>query len=448
MEIQTNRSSYMLIPELGILVNSEIDGEFQTLYSSSPGIDEKKLIESLRTDLTDEEIEKHICNCRNLILNITEDCNFRCKYCAFSGIYDNTRTHNSKKMELLTAKKAVDLFFKNPDNKNRLLKINSISIGFYGGEALLEFSLIKDIVKYARDKLAEKKLDNVFELQFRLSTNGYLLNNKGVLDFLIGNNIGVDISIDGPEEEHNKFRVTKDRKKTWKSIWENLDYIYNKFPDYYSKNVNFLATLHPQHDFEKIDRFFLENPQRFDIKKLLVNNLSKIFLKESFKEKWFSRELLQTSRLLTIKSSVRLDSKFSLNRITPDSAFTAMCFPGEVKFFVSSDGKIYICERIKMDLPIGNVYDGLDYTVIKKIQRLWNEEIIRNRCWECPAVLFCHFCLAHCEDKDRIRLDCNFEKSHRDVLSNYLAYKEDEKIAANSKTESEENSIKEYLRRL
>jgi uncharacterized protein len=448
MKIQTKQSSYTLISGLGILVNSEIDGEFQSLYPSSTEVNEQKLIESLRTDLSDEEIETHISNCRNLVLNITEDCNFRCKYCAYSGIYDNIRIHSPKKMDLITAKNAVDMFFRNLDNKNRRLKINSISIGFYGGEALLEFSLIKDIIEYARDRLAEKKLDNVFELQFHLSTNGYLLNNKEVLDFLIGNNIGIDISIDGPEEEHNKFRVTKDREKTWESIWENLDYIYNKFPDYYSKKVNFLVTLHPQHVFENIDRFFLENPERFDIKKLIINNLSQIFLKEPYKKKWFSRKLFQTSRLKTIKSSVRLDSKFSLNRITSGSTFTAMCFPGEVKFFVSSDGNIHICERIKMDLPIGNVYDGLDYTVIKKIQRLWNEEIIRNRCWECPAVSFCHFCLAHCEDKDRIRLECNFEKSYRDVLSNYLAYKENEKIDANSKTEGEGNSIKEYLRRL
>jgi uncharacterized protein len=98
MDIQTYRSSYKLIQRLGILVNSEIESEFQDLYPNLQGSDEETLIGRLKDDLTDEEIERHICRNRNLILDITEECNFRCKYCAFSGIYESNRTHNPKKM--------------------------------------------------------------------------------------------------------------------------------------------------------------------------------------------------------------------------------------------------------------------------------------------------------------------------------------------------------------
>jgi sulfatase maturation enzyme AslB (radical SAM superfamily) len=163
---------------LGILVNSEIESELHALYPDSPGIDEEKLIKKLRADITDEEIERNVTNCRNLTLNISDECNFRCKYCVYSGIYESTRSHSDKKMELSTAKKAVDLFLKTLGNKKRGVKYNKVYIGLYGGEALLEFGLIKDIVKYVKVKVAQKGLDKLYEVEFRLSTNGYLLNKR------------------------------------------------------------------------------------------------------------------------------------------------------------------------------------------------------------------------------------------------------------------------------
>ena len=186
-------------------MNSEIVDEFQSLYPDLPGIDEEQIIKKLRKVPTDDEIEGHVFNSRNLILNITEQCNFRCKYCVYSGIYNSTRIHNPKVMEFSTAKKAVDLFLKNLETKKCMVKINSFSICFYGGEPLLEFSLIKDIVKYAKVEVTKKGLDKVYELKFRLSTNGYLLDKKEIVDFLVRNNTILNVSLDGPKEEHDKF---------------------------------------------------------------------------------------------------------------------------------------------------------------------------------------------------------------------------------------------------
>ena len=448
MKINTSRSSYTLIPRLGLLVNSEIENEFQSLYPDSQEINEEQLIERLRTDLTDEEIEQHICSSRNLVLNITENCNFRCKYCAYSGIYESNRIHNDRKMELSTSKKAVDLFFKNLANRKRKVKINSISVGFYGGEPLLEFSLIKDIYMYTKEKITKTEMDRLFDLQFRVSTNGYLLYKEEIVDFLVKNNIGIDVSLDGPKEEHDKFRVTINMENSWETIWENLNSLYNKFPEYSSKNITYLATIHPMHNYKKIDRFFLENPKRFDITGLLVNKVSKSFLKESLKKKWFGQESLQTSQLINIKNKASFDRKFTLKKISSNSKFTAMCFPGEIKLFVSTDGKIFICERVKQEISIGNVDDGFDYNAIRKVQRLWNEEIIKNRCWECPARTLCHFCVSHSEDKEGIRLDCNYKSRFQNSLSNYLSYKEYEIINASSLPKYSETSVKEYFKQL
>ena len=116
-------------------------------------------------------------------------------------------------------------------SKKRGIKYNTVYIGFYGGEPLLEFNLIKDTVNYAKEQAAKKSIDKFYDVKFRLTTNGYLLNKKEIDDFLLTNDIGIDVSLDGPKEEHDKFRVTANMEASWEVIWKNLDDIYNKYPD-------------------------------------------------------------------------------------------------------------------------------------------------------------------------------------------------------------------------
>jgi sulfatase maturation enzyme AslB (radical SAM superfamily) len=78
-------------------------------------------------------------------------------------------------MEFQTAKKAIDYFFNLIRNNKGKTKNNYISIGFYGGEAALEFSLIRDIVKCIKEKMLIMGMSDIFKPRFRLSTNGYKL---------------------------------------------------------------------------------------------------------------------------------------------------------------------------------------------------------------------------------------------------------------------------------
>ena len=80
-----------------------------------------------------------------LILNVTDRCNLRCKYCVFSGAYCGQRVHGSATMSLDTAMRGIDQFLartgktlQDPEKK--------LSIGFYGGEPLLAFDLIREIL--------------------------------------------------------------------------------------------------------------------------------------------------------------------------------------------------------------------------------------------------------------------------------------------------------------
>jgi len=79
-----------------------------------------------------------------ITLQLTQECNFRCKYCIYSEESNaRQRNHSHQHMDWQTAKKAVDFLWRHSVDSNR------INIGFYGGEPLLEITLIKKIVDYA-----------------------------------------------------------------------------------------------------------------------------------------------------------------------------------------------------------------------------------------------------------------------------------------------------------
>lgn len=442
MIITTSQSSYKIIPSLSIVVNSELKDEFDHLYPEA--IDERKIIERLRFKLSDDRIEKELSSLCSITFNLTDNCNFRCKYCAFSGNYTVNRKHNINKMSFSVAQKAIKNLIHLITNEKRQNKTKLLYIGFYGGEALLELELIKNIMDNITFQFKENNIDNKFDLNFHISTNGYLLNYKTV-DFLVKNNFTISISLDGPANEHNKFRVTEKGEQTWNQIWKNLQYIKSRYPEFYNKKVGFLCTLHPKHNFEAIDNFFLEKNDYFKYNHLRTNLVEIQFLKDYIKKDWFENYENQESQLLLKQEIERLNERLKFRLLNSDTNFTAMCFPGGIKLFVSSDGIFHVCERVKSDLQIGNVDLGIDFNSIRSIVQRWNEEIIRNRCWECDAWSICSVCLSHCDKEEGIAIDCKRKDSTQKVILDFLTYKEKEELKIKQEYF---NNVKEYIHSL
>ena len=424
MILETKRAKYVFLPELGVLLNQEISDEYKHLLPAP--LDENKLIANLEREMSDEELERRFCSISNITLNISDDCNFRCKYCSYSGIYEITRTHSPKKMSFTTARKAVDYLITLIKNKKRKTKMNGVNIGFYGGEPLTEFQLVKDIMIYAKKRFLEKDLVNKFALDFRLGTNGYLLKYH-IADFLVEWDVTLDVSLDGPAEEHDKFRVTRNGRKTWDVITQNLLTLQEKYPDFYKDKVNFLTTLHPRHDYKRIDDFYFQNKTHFDPGKNRTNLVNQLLLKDEFKDN-ISNVPGQLSRLNLIQMVERLDDRLTLKNLDNNSYFTQMCFPGEAKPFVDSDGRLHICERVRPGIPIGDVDNGFDYDKIRALHRQWVAEIIRLRCWECPVWAFCGVCAAQSLEEHHLRVECTYKDQGRRMLQSYLEYKEEEEF--------------------
>lgn len=131
-----------------------------------------------------------------MCLNIAHDCNLRCKYCfASTGDFGKGR----KLMTFETGKKAIDfLLEKSLDRKN-------LELDFFGGEPLMNFDVVKQIVEYARSREAEygKKF------RFTITTNGVLLDDDKI-DFIKREMSNVVLSIDGRKEVNDYMRKRVD----------------------------------------------------------------------------------------------------------------------------------------------------------------------------------------------------------------------------------------------
>ena len=131
-----------------------------------------------------------------MCLNIAHDCNLRCKYCfASTGDFGKGR----KLMSFETGKHAIDFLLENSGDRPNL------ELDFFGGEPLMNFDVVKQIVKYARSREAEfgKKF------RFTITTNGLLLDDDKI-DFINKEMSNVVLSIDGRKEVNDYFRVRVD----------------------------------------------------------------------------------------------------------------------------------------------------------------------------------------------------------------------------------------------
>ena len=128
-----------------------------------------------------------------MCLNIAHDCQLRCKYCfASTGDFGKGR----KLMSFETGKHAIDFLLENSGNRPNL------ELDFFGGEPLMNFGVVKQVVEYARSR--EKEYNKKF--RFTITTNGLLLDDEKI-EFINREMSNVVLSIDGRKEVNDYFRV-------------------------------------------------------------------------------------------------------------------------------------------------------------------------------------------------------------------------------------------------
>jgi len=144
----------------------------------------------------------------SLVMNLTNQCNLSCQYCYEFG-EDKVATPEGKPkfMDIETAQASVDFLLAQSRGRR------SVHITFFGGETLMNFPLLKQVVKYAKEQCEAQGRS----VDFSLTTNATLLT-PAIIEFLSENRIGVTVSMDGPPDLHDKLRVFSGGQGSYASV--------------------------------------------------------------------------------------------------------------------------------------------------------------------------------------------------------------------------------------
>ena len=158
-------------------------------------------VKHFATDFLESYLENRM---NQLVLQVTQKCNLRCSYCVYSGDYKN-RNHSQKEMSWETAKEAVDYLY------GHSMSSEDIYISFYGGEPLLMFRLIKEVVEYVKREYCQRTV------HFNLTTNGTLFTPE-IVQYFIKNNIS----------KNNKYSPLEIKELLLQNKSWSFDIVFNK----------------------------------------------------------------------------------------------------------------------------------------------------------------------------------------------------------------------------
>ena len=160
-----------------------------------------------------------------MCLLIAMDCNLRCDYC-FAGQGDYCQ--GRKLMSFEVGKAALDYLLENSGNRKNL------EVDFFGGEPLMNWKVVKQLVEYGREK--EKEYGKHF--RFTITTNGTLLDDEKI-DFINKEMHNVVMSIDGRKEINDRMRHRMDGSSAYDKIVPNYQRLAEKrnYKDYYVRGT-------------------------------------------------------------------------------------------------------------------------------------------------------------------------------------------------------------------
>lgn len=238
------------IKNFGHFSKSEIEYYLKKYYFfESVGIFARSnFAKEITLKLSEEEVESSLANCDDVAFELTQQCNLNYKYCTYNDNFDWFEERRLKKLEFINAKKIIDYILNlSESNLNQSFK-KEIHFSFYGGEPLLEFTLIEKIVNYIKIKKLKRT-----KTAFTMTTNGTLLSKH--INFFVENNFNLLISIDG-NEIHSTYRVYSNGKPSYSSVMKNILYLRGQYPKYFETNVDFNSVLTNRSNSHEIRQFF------------------------------------------------------------------------------------------------------------------------------------------------------------------------------------------------
>ena len=314
-----------------------------------------------------------------LCLHVAHTCNLNCAYCfASQGKYHGDRAV----MSFEVGKQALDFLVANSGSRRNL------EVDFFGGEPLMNFQVVKDLVAYARR--IEKEHNKNF--RFTLTTNGMLVDDD-VIEFANRECSNVVLSLDGRKEIHDRYRVDYADKGSWDRIVPK----FQKFvearqgKEYYMRGT----FTHANPDFLK------------DIQQMLDLGFTELSMEPVVSAPGDPGALTQEDLPIIMEQYEQL-AKLMLDREKQGSPFTfyhymidltggpciykriSGCGSGTEYMAVTPWGDLYPCHQFvgEEDFKLGNIWDGVTNPQVQEQFAACNV-YAHPECRDCWARLYC-----------------------------------------------------------
>lgn len=308
---------------------------------------------------------------KNLVLSLTGQCNFACRYCYAAE-------HNKEMMSVETALAAVKMAVSSLPEGEKFI------IQFSGGEPLLNFKVLHAVVSHVQ----ENKVPAVLQIQ----TNGSLLSDQ-IAKYLFQNKVAIGVSLDGKPKVNDKLRLRKDGKGATEQILQGLEVLKR---NNIACGITCVVTADNVNELAGIVEmaYFLGNVRRLGFDLLRGQGRgsglvppTEIEMAQAMEQVYLRNKLLSKMVGYEIKIAQQERAKLAC---TEECREFGHCYAmnGEAAF-VEASGKIYACSSLVGDeeFYIGNVQAGLDVVLVNKISSKISKSM--SFCKECPYFRQC-----------------------------------------------------------
>ncbi|NLX62576.1 MAG: thioether cross-link-forming SCIFF peptide maturase [Tissierellia bacterium] len=314
-----------------------------------------------------------------MCLHVAHDCNLRCKYCfASQGDFKGQRLL----MDLKVGKRALEFLCENSGKRRNL------EVDFFGGEPLMNFELVKELVAYGRE--IEKKYNKHF--RFTITTNGVLLDEDKA-DFINENMDNVVLSLDGRKEINDSMRKTATGKGSYDIILPKIKEFVKKRgdKDYYIRGTFTSYNL----DFSKDAlHFYREGFRKISIEPVVTSPDMDYALKEEHLEdilneyEKFSKEYIDIKK--KDKEFLFFHFMIDLNQGPCLAKRSIGCGAGSEYIAVTPEGDIYPCHQFvgEEKFKLGDIFKGI--TNVEKREEFKKASVFNKKeCDNCWAKFYC-----------------------------------------------------------
>ena len=314
-----------------------------------------------------------------LCLHIAHDCNLACRYCfAEEGEYHGRR----ELMSYEVGKAALDFLIANSGNRRNL------EVDFFGGEPLMNFQVVKDLVAYGRE---QEKIHNK-NFRFTLTTNGVLLNDE-VMEFANKEMANVVLSIDGRKEVNDHMRPFRNGKGSYDLIVPKFQkFAESRHQDKYYVRGTFT---HFNQDFSQ-DVLHLADLgfKQISVEPVVAPPEEEYAIREEDLPKLFAEYDALAAEMVERKKSGRDFNFFHFMIDLEGGPCVAKrlsgCGSGTEYLAVTPWGDLYPCHQFvgNEEFKMGTVFEGVKNTELRDEFKCCNV-YAKKKCRECFARFYC-----------------------------------------------------------